>query len=284
MLASAFGAVVAVTLGSYVSDHPIALILWGLIGAFVGFVSVGPRQFVIEWQKKYCVYMVQWKTKKAQRMSQRKEDDALLREHSEYVEMMRLKAMYRSATSVGIYFWLNLVLIFFQIKLTLLDLVFASLVALTVTHLLWFITGGLNDDVTLVRIIREMGGVTITKNLSGTSLSLRHSKIVFLKVVFWPAWLLVWCVINPKFLLGCLLTITHNTCKLVASLGRYSAMFGAVAGFAGGWMYGRDIKLAGLVGAIAGGGIYLVAISTELLLHLFPQEILGKAPRPVMSV
>lgn len=46
VVASALGAVAGIELGKHVSDSPLALIAWGIIGAFIGFIAINPREWV----------------------------------------------------------------------------------------------------------------------------------------------------------------------------------------------------------------------------------------------
>ena len=90
-----------------------------------------------------------------------------------------------------------------------------------------------------------------------------------------PFWIFIgawWCICHIGFFAKCFMVALAKTCAFVASMERWCAAFGSVAGFVFGWTHGRSELLAMVFGGLVGNGIYVVA---KILLKVLPDPNSG---------
>lgn len=263
MLASAFGALVAVSLGNYVSSN--WLVLWGMIGAFIGFVSVGPKEFFVQMHREFISVREIHRIRKAQRIEEERRLKETLAPFAEHIQLEIKKSKYRFLDFVAFTSWLGVALVItlagtlgLKVTLTLVG------VSFTATIMLMALIFGVASyhtyyEFVLPRYASNSVPDDRLQQLIASVESERKSFMVSLTLPLWP-------ILHVGFLLRSAVLILSKTCAAIVSFERWTAVIGSIGGFIVGWGYGHSEIIAMFAGAFIGGATY--ALSKTLLQFL----------------
>lgn len=281
MLASAFGAVLALMLGSHVSDHPFALWVWGMVGAFAGFVSVGPREFCVNLAHNAREALRSWRARRNEARVNARLKREKLKRHKVYLKLLREEHLYRGPVPAAlVVFWIVLSLTMLiptppEARMNSFIFAFVLIGGCAVAVALMHVTRIIDTRSTVLAPFDES---ILPQKLEELSRGVIQGKKVSLYIAILPITIVgltlkylyysvCWTVTNFGLVCGAVLLVLAKTCRVVVSLERYTAALGAVLGYVWGWQVDRSTFVAMIVGAAFGGGTYMFA---KVLLRYLP--------------
>jgi len=271
ILASSFGALVSISLGKYVSDQSGLLILWAILGAFVGFLSVDPLEFCRKFKGVLLEKIEEHKCKLI--------ENRLFREAC----LIQVKGLF---VSLGI--MCSILLWFYPVASVTCFLLFTgmgnefihdfsllyfyiSLICLTLMSFAWIRDfSGSTDFSHFVDIYNfsdssEFYKVHLKDRLDDNVVVFKkclflHREIgKYLKQFSKEAFIfLSWVKTNGSAIGKILIYSFMITCYVISSVHRWNAVIGSISGFIIGWISGRSEIIGMISGGAFGALIYLV--------------------------
>jgi hypothetical protein len=273
-ISASLGALIGVSLGKYVSDHPFFLTLFALFGALCAFVLTRPKDFFLDIKNSM---KIRFESRRRSKEIFRKRYEPLKEEHKLYRRNERLE----SSCVMFVLFWSlsPLVLIsmedeswtvFFQVIFAILAVI--SIVAFFSASAFCSAKDFVNNHHDIFTSQKDQR-IRIEK----LKRKVKSRKILFLKFAFMPL-MAVWLPIKYfSFWTKSMAIIFAKACRVIVASEGWSAAMGAVLGFFVGWLNGRDEFLAMACGAIFGGCFYVL---TMFLLKFLPDPD-SEFPSPI---
>jgi hypothetical protein len=286
-IACAVGALLALSLGKHVSDATPALVVWGAIGAFAGFVLCGPKKF-------FQSISVEWKDSQERRERLLEAERRQKREHHWLSKACalrkRLTRLDGWTLAIVLIYILALVLSFSALVLAremgTLGL-FSVYMKVLVSGALWLVIQFMEYDlqitnrlsVTTLMCIERGGGTAwypVTTPLSRKEVvralckEIRSRKAISKRMCYAPFALLIfawWAARHASELVLIVGIILARICRRVATLERWCSAVGALVGYVVGFSFGRSEVFTMFVGAGVGVGLRFAA---KHLLPLLP--------------
>ena len=262
MLAGALGTLTFIVLGKHVSDAPLALALWAVLGCYTAYVLVGPKKFVHElrvaYSKHRALKLKEMEHERLVREAQRARDKDLAKIYTCQRQYYALNC----AQGITRVFW-----VFCGAYWMFLHFTHENPIG--VRKFLLIICGSVSAFVVLNAIIMSVGlregfndigkGVSFADKERELFEKNSELKKGLLKSILGPLWVMWSCLRNLKSLLVCVVIVLARISAKIVSAERWCAVVGAIVGFCVGWTHDRSEVIGMTAGALAGAALYLVA-------------------------